>query len=164
MSEQLTNPLGLVSPGVGEVAPDFTLVNQFGEEVTLSAFRGQPVVLVFYPFAFSGICTGELCEIRDNISLFSGLNAKVLAISVDSKFALRAWAEQQGYDFDLLADFWPHGEVAGKYGVFDEESGMAVRGTFILNSEGLVHYAVVNSRGQARDFEAYREALAALSA
>ncbi|MDP5225595.1 MULTISPECIES: peroxiredoxin [Arthrobacter] len=163
MSEQLTNPLGLVSPVVGEVAPDFTLVNQFGEDVSLSGLRGHPVVVVFFPFAFSGICTGELCEIRDNISLFAGLDAKVLAVSVDSKFALRAWADQQGYDFDLLADFWPHGEVARQYGVFDEASGMAVRGTFILDEEGVVRYAVVNPRGQARDFEAYREALGALT-
>jgi mycoredoxin-dependent peroxiredoxin len=163
MSQQVANPLGLVSPAVGEEAPDFTLVNQFGEEVTLSALRGRPAVVVFFPFAFSGICTGELCEIRDNIALFAGLDARVLAVSVDSKFALRAWADQQGYDFDLLADFWPHGAAARAYGVFDEESGMAVRGTFILDADGVVRYGVVNPRGQARDFEAYRQALAELA-
>jgi len=94
-------------PAVGEPAPDFELVNQFGEPVRLSSFRGQNVVLVFYPFAFSGVCTGELCEIRDNLAVFEDARATVLAVSVDSKFSLRAYAEKEGYGFDLLADFWP---------------------------------------------------------
>lgn len=119
---------GLVAvPGVGQQAPDFTLANQYGEPVRLADFRGRNVVLVFYPFAFSGICTGELCEIRDNLSVFEHADAEVLAVSVDSKYALRAYAGQEGYDFSLLADFWPHGAVAERYGVFDAESGMAIR-------------------------------------
>ena len=89
-------------------------------------------------------------------------DATVLAISVDSKFAQRAYAEQENYGFDLLADFWPHGAVAGQYGVFDAESGMAKRGTFILDAAGIVRYVVVNPRGQARDFNGYRAALAAI--
>ncbi|WP_442855333.1 peroxiredoxin [Arthrobacter sp. B6] len=149
-------------PAVGESAPDFELANQYGEPVRLSSFRGQNVVLVFYPFAFSGICTGELCEIRDNLVAFDDANATVLAISVDSKFSLRAYAEQEGYSFDLLADFWPHGSVAGQYGVFDAGSGMARRGTFIIDAAGIVRYVVVNPRGQARDLAAYRDALAGL--
>jgi peroxiredoxin len=120
------------------------------------------VVLVFYPFAFSGICTGELCEIRDNLAMFEAANATVLAVSVDSKFALRAYAAQEGYAFDLLADFWPHGEVARAYGVFDADSGMAHRGTFIIDEAGIIRYSVVNPRGQARDFQEYRAALAGL--
>lgn len=149
-------------PAVGESAPDFELTNQFGEPVRLSSFRGQNVVLVFYPFAFSGICTGELCEIRDNLAVFEDANATVLAVSVDSKFSLRAYAEQEGYSFDLLADFWPHGSVARDYGVFDAGSGMARRGTFIIDRAGIVRYVVVNPRGQARDLSAYRDALAGL--
>jgi peroxiredoxin len=149
-------------PAVGQAAPDFELTNQFGEPVRLSSFRGQNVVLVFYPFAFSGICTGELCELRDNLAVFEAANATVLAISVDSKFSLRAYAEQEGYGFDLLADFWPHGAVASRYGVFDEGSGMARRGTFIIDAAGTVRYVVVNPRGQARDLSAYRDALAGL--
>lgn len=149
-------------PAVGESAPDFELVNQFGEPVRLSDFRGRNVVIVFYPFAFSGICTGELCEIRDNLALFEDADAAVLAVSVDSKFAQRAYAEHEGYGFDLLADFWPHGAVAGAYGVFDAESGMAKRGTFILDAAGIVRYVVVNPRGEARDLKEYRAALAAL--
>ncbi|MCU1530940.1 MAG: Redoxin domain protein [Arthrobacter sp.] len=149
-------------PAVGEPAPDFELVNQFGEPVRLSELRGRNVVIVFYPFAFSGICTGELCEIRDNLALFEDAGATVLAVSVDSKFAQRAYAEKEGYDFDLLADFWPHGAVAGQYGVFDPDSGMAKRGTFIIDGRGIVRYVVVNPRGRARDLAEYRAALAEL--
>ncbi|MFJ5860310.1 peroxiredoxin [Pseudarthrobacter sp. NPDC092439] len=149
-------------PAVGQQAPDFELVNQYGEPVRLSSFAGQNVVLVFYPFAFSGICTGELCEIRDNIAAFEDANATVLAVSVDSKFSLRAYAAQEGYSFDLLADFWPHGAVASEYGVFDFETGMARRGTFIIDGAGIVRYSVVNPRGQARDLAEYKAALAAL--
>jgi mycoredoxin-dependent peroxiredoxin len=149
-------------PAVGEPAPDFELSNQFGEPVRLSSFRGQNVVLVFYPFAFSGVCTGELCEIRDNLALFEDSRATVLAVSVDSKFSLRAYAEKEAYGFDLLADFWPHGAVAGTYGVFDQESGMAKRGTFIIDAAGIVRYVVVNPRGQARELSEYRDVLTGL--
>lgn len=149
-------------PAVGQPAPDFELTNQYGEPVRLSSFRGRNVVLVFYPFAFSGICTGELCEIRDNLAVFEDAGAAVLAASVDSKFSLRAYAEQEGYGFDLLADFWPHGSVAREYGVFDAGSGMARRGTFIIDAAGVVRYVVVNPRGQARDLSAYSDALAGL--
>lgn len=150
-------------PAVGEPAPDFELVNQFGEPVRLSSFRGQNVVLVFYPFAFSGICTGELCEIRDNLAAFEDSQATVLAVSVDSKFSLRAYAEKEGYGFDLLSDFWPHGAVASAYGVFDPESGMARRGTFIIDGAGTIRYVVVNPRGQARELAEYRDVLAGLA-
>lgn len=149
-------------PAVGEEAPDFELVNQYGEPVRLSALRGRNVVIVFFPFAFSGICTGELCEIRDNLALFDDSHATVLGISVDSKFAQRAYAEKEGYGFELLADFWPHGEVARQYGVFDAGTGMALRGTFIIDAAGIIRYVVVNPRGQARDLAEYREALAGL--
>jgi peroxiredoxin len=149
-------------PAVGGPAPDFELPNQFGEPVRLSSFRGQNVVLVFFPFAFSGICTGELCEIRDNLAVFEDSNAAVLAVSVDSKFSLRAYAVQENYSFDLLSDFWPHGGAASAYGVFDPDTGMARRGTFIIDAGGTVRYTVVNPRGQARDLNEYRAALAAL--
>ena len=146
-------------PDVGDEAPDFELPNQFGEPVRLSSFRSRPVVLVFYPFAFSPICTSELAAMRDHPELFAGVGAEVLAVSVDSKFALRAFAESEGLGFQLLADFWPHGEVARRYGVFDEQTGMALRGTFILDGNGVVAYRVVNPRGQARDIDEYAAAL-----
>ncbi|WP_138413324.1 peroxiredoxin [Sinomonas gamaensis] len=150
-------PGGSIGPGDG--APDFTLSNQFGEPIRLSALRGRPVVLVFYPFAFSQICTSELAAIRDRPEIFSEAGAEVLAVSIDSKYALRAYAESEGYSFHLLADFWPHGAVARQYGVFDEGSGMALRGTFILDRNGVVRYRVVNPRGQPRNIEDYAAAL-----
>lgn len=149
-------------PAVGQQAPDFELANQFGEPVRLSGLRGKNVVVIFYPFAFSGICTQELCEVRDNLAVFDDTNATVLAVSVDSKFTLRAYAQAEGYGFDLLADFWPHGAVAEKYGVFDSATGMALRGTFIIDAQGIVQYVVVNPRGQARDLAGYRDALSGL--
>lgn len=149
-------------PAVGGAAPDFELVNQYGEPVRLSTFRGRNVVLVFYPFAFSGICTDELREIQDNQALFEDSHATVLAVSADSKFALRAYAAQEGYTFDLLADYWPHGAAAKLYGVLDPDNGMAQRGTFIIDAGGTIRYSVVNPRGKARDLGDYREALAGL--
>jgi peroxiredoxin len=163
MTEVQQAPASVGVPGTGQPAPDFELLNQHGEPVRLTDYRGHNVVIVFFPFAFSGICTGELCEIRDNIAQFQDSNATVLAISVDSKFAQRAYAEREEFEFDLLADFWPHGAVARAYGVFDETSGMALRGTFIIDPEGIVRYVVVNPRGQARDFAEYRKALSTLA-
>lgn len=156
-------PTQVLVPETGQLAPDFELLNQYGEPVRLADYRGRNVVLVFFPFAFSGICTGELCEIRDNIADFKDSNATVLALSVDSKFAQRAYAEHENFGFDLLADFWPHGAVARDYGVFDEASGMALRGTFIIDATGVIRYVVVNPRGQARDFAEYRRALSSLA-
>lgn len=148
---------------IGQAAPDVELKDHQGQLVRLSDFRGkQPVALVFYPFAFSGICTGELCEIRDNFALFAEGNVQVLGISCDPVWSLRAFAEAQGYQFPLLSDFWPHGAVATAYGVFNEQAGMAVRGTFLLDADGVVRWSVVNAPGEARPLTAYREAVAAL--
>ncbi len=150
---------------VGAEAPGFTLPDFNKEQVSLSDFRGKKnVLLVFYPFAFSGICQGELCQVRDDIAEFQNDHVQVLGVSVDSPFALKAWAEQQGYTFPLLSDFWPHGEVAKTYGVFNEQVGMAVRGTFLIDTEGKVRFAEVNQPGEARDQEAWKKALAELTA
>ncbi|MBD8058496.1 peroxiredoxin [Cellulomonas sp. JH27-2] len=151
-----------MSLAVGDAAPDFSLNDTHGTPVTLAGLRGGPVVVVFVPFAFSGTCTGELCELRDNIADFEQAGVHVLVISCDPMHALRAWAEKEGYGFDLLSDFWPHGEVARAYGVFDEERGFAVRGSFLVDGEGVLRWSVVNGPGQARPLEAYREALASL--
>ena len=148
---------------VGDTAPDFTLDNQNGEKVTLSSFRGDKnVLVVFYPFAFSSTCTGELCEIRDDLAGFQNDDVQVLAISCDPMYTLRAYADAQGYTFPLLADFWPHGAVAQQYGVFLTSRGMASRGSFLVDREGVLRWAVVNGPGEARDLKASREALAAV--
>ena len=114
---------------VGSVAPDFKLKNQHGEEVSLSSFKGKKnVVVLFYPFAFSGICTGELCGLRDDLASFQNDNVELLAISADPMYSQKAFAEKEGYKFSLLSDFWPHGEVAKAYGTFEENRGCAKRG------------------------------------
>lgn len=150
--------------GVGDPAPDFELPDTHGTPVRLSALRGNPVVVVFFPFVFSGICTSELCELRDNIAEFADHGARLLAVSTDAMFAQRAWAESEGFGFDLLSDFWPHGQTARAYGVLDETNGHALRGSFLVDADGVVRWAVVNPRGQARDLDGYRSALAALAA
>ncbi len=150
-------------PEVGHPAPDFTLTDQFGEDLALSDLRGHgAALLVFYPSAFSGICTQELCALRDDLSVFADAGAKVVAVSCDPMYTLRAWGEQEGYDFPLLSDFWPHGEVAQRYGVFNEAKGKALRGTFLVDTAGILRWSVVNGPGDARDLAAYREAVAAL--
>ena len=151
------------SPQVGDPAPDFTLPDQHGQRVTLSELTGTSnVAVVFYPFAFSGLCTGELREIRDSLEDFQHDGIQVLAVSCDPMFALRAWADAEGYFFPLLSDFWPHGQVASRYGVFLEDKGFATRGTFLVDREGIVRWQLVNPPGQARDFTTYRDALARL--
>lgn len=148
---------------VGEIAPDFTLSDQHGEELTLSELVSeQPVALVFFPLAFSGICTGELCELRDNLAVFSDAKVRVVGISVDSVFSLKVWAEQEGYEFSILSDFWPHGAVASQYGAFIEERGIATRATVIIGEDRKVLASFETSPGEARDFSAYRAAVAAL--
>ena len=145
-------------------APDFDLPNQFGERIRLSDFRGKrPVALVFYPLAFSSTCTGELCELRDNLNLFKEHGVELIGISVDSKAVLRAWGEQEGYDFNLLADFWPHGSVAKEYGVFLDEKGYANRATFVIDVKGIIRASFITAPGEARSLSEYRAALASLA-
>lgn len=147
--------------GPGTVAPDFTLRNQFGQSVSLGDFRGvSPVTLVFFPLAFSRTCQGELCELRDHLDVFREAGSELLGISVDSKYALRAWSEEQGYDFQLLADFWPHGEVARAYGAFLDERGYANRATFVIGDDGVIRASFATAPGEARTLEQYRAALA----
>ena len=148
---------------VGEQAPDFELPDQDRSPVRLSSYRGSKnVVLVFYPLSFTGTCQGEMCAIRDSLEDFSTDDVQTLAVSVDSTAVHKRWADEQGYTFPLLADFWPHGEVARTYGVLQEDFGLALRGTFIIDKQGVVAYKVVNEIPDARDLDAYREVLARL--
>lgn len=147
---------------VGQPAPGFELKDQHGTPVRLADLRGKKVVLVFYPLAFTGVCHGEMNAIRDELVPSLPDDVQVLAVSVDSMFSLRTWADQEGFTFPMLSDFWPHGEVARAYGVFDEEKGIALRGTFIIDAEGVVRWKVVNDIGSPRDVEEYRKALAQL--
>jgi peroxiredoxin len=146
---------------VGEQAPDFTLKDQNNQEWTLSKFQDdRNVLVVFFPLAFSGICTRELDQLRDHLAEFA--DVQVLAVSVDSVFTLRAWSDQRGYDFPLLSDFWPHGTVARRYRVFNGKTGFANRGTFLVGTDGVIRFAEMNGPGEARDPSVWKEALAAL--
>src|SRR6478609_4836439 len=130
---------------VGDQAPDFTLKDQNNEEFTLSAFRGkQAVLIVFYPLAFTGICTGELCVVRDDMSSFQNDDVQVVSISVDSVYSHKIFSEREGYEFPLLSDFWPHGGVAQAYGVFNETTGFANRGTFLVDTGGVIRFSELN--------------------
>ncbi len=144
----------------GDLAPAFTLQNQHGTPVTLSDFAGKKnVVVVFYPFAFSRVCTSELCEIRDHVGDLSNETTEVLAISCDHMFSLRGFAEQDQLGFPLLSDFWPHGAVSSAYGVFNAKVGASARATFIVDRDGVVRWQVENEIPQARNLDDYRDIL-----
>ncbi|MEU6023622.1 peroxiredoxin [Micromonospora sp. NBC_01739] len=150
---------------VGAEAPDFVLKDQNNQEVRLSDFRGQrTVLLVFYPLAFTGVCQGELCEVRDNLNEYVSDDVQVLTVSVDSVYAHKVWADREGYQFPLLADFWPHGAVAQAYGVFNDTAGIANRGTFVIDKAGVVRFAEMNMPGEPRDQQGWRKALAEATA
>lgn len=154
-----------MSIDVGAVAPDFSLKDQHGQTVTLSEFRGRKnVLLVFYPWSFTGICTSEMCEIRDALPPLQGEETTVLAVSCDAMTTQRVFAEREGLEYPVLSDFWPHGAVASAYGVFDEKVGVALRGTFVIDREGIVRWRVVNGIGEARDLNEYHKVLADLTA
>jgi mycoredoxin-dependent peroxiredoxin len=160
-SKLSATPIGLA---VGQVAPDFTLRDQHGKKVSLSDFKGiKNVVVVFYPFAFSGICTGELCEIRDNLGAFESDDVQVLAVSCDHMFTQRAWSDAEGYFFPMLSDYWPHGGTAQAYQVFEQSGGFSTRGTFLIDRQGVVRWTLVNGPSEKRDFSGYRAALKQLA-
>jgi peroxiredoxin len=144
-------PLGLAE---GSPAPDFALRDQFGQDVVLSSYAGRKaVLLVFYPWAFSNVCTGEMTGIRDRLAEFMTFGTEVLAISTDPTYSLRVFADADGLNFPLLSDFWPHGAVARAYGVFDPERGVARRSSFVVDRSGVVRWAVHNELPQGRDLD-----------
>ena len=148
---------------IGQPAPDFTLTNQYGQPVSLADFRGRKNVLVmFYPFAFTGICTAELCTLRDRASEFENDDTAVLSISCDPVASLKVFSMQENLTHTLLSDFWPHGEVSRAYGVFLEDKGFSTRGSFVIDKDGIVRWAVVNGPGEARSADDYASALADL--
>lgn len=148
---------------MGQSAPDFTLTNQYGESISLSDFRGRKnVVLMFYPFAFTGICTSELCDLRDSQAAFDASDTEILSVSCDTPHTLKVYAKQEGLTHSLLSDFWPHGGVAQAYGVFLPDKGFATRGTFVIDKKGVVRWSVINAPGEARRVDEYKAALADL--
>jgi peroxiredoxin len=156
--------IGGMSLSVGDRAPEFNLPDQDKQIVSLPDLRGTPVLLVFYPFAFSGRCTGELCQLRDELAVYTDAGVRVLAISTDPVFSLKAFREKEGLDFPLLSDFWPHGAVAQAYGVFNEKAGMALRATFLVDADGNVAFEQVNAAGDIREQSAWKDAVQQLAA
>ena len=149
---------------IGGPAPDFTLRDQFGQDVTLSAFRGtKAVAILFYPHAFSGVCTGELSGIRARLDEFLTFGSEVLAISCDAVYSLRAFADSDGLNFPLLSDFWPHGAVASAYDVFDEAKGCARRSSYVVDQEGRLRWSVHHAMSDGRDLDEHVRQLQALA-
>ncbi len=149
---------------VEHAAPDFTLSSQSGEKVSLSDYRGtRNVVLMFYPFAFTPTCTGELCTLRDRYPDFVNDDTVLLSVSCDSPATLKAFAAQEGLTHPMLSDFWPHGAVSRAYDAFVEQRGFPTRATFVIDKDGIVRWAVRNGPGEARNADDYAAALAALS-
>jgi mycoredoxin-dependent peroxiredoxin len=147
----------------GTEAPDFTLKDQNGQPVTLSNFRGaKNVLLVFFPLAFTGICQGELDEVRDHLPEYENDDAATLAISVGPPPTHKVCATESGFLFPVLSDFWPHGAVSQAYGVFNDGAGFANRGTFVVDRSGIIRFAEMKQPGEARDQAVWKEALAAL--
>ena len=148
---------------IGSTAPDFTLVDQHGQDVTLSEVgRDKAVLVVFYPYAFSGVCTGELTGLRDRLGDFETDGSTLLTVSCDPIYAQRAMADRDGIFFPMLSDFWPHGSVATAYGVFDQRTGSATRSSFVVDRDGVVRWSVHHPLGRARDLDEHARQLAAL--
>ena len=147
---------------IGSEVPDFELPNTEGGQTNLSSYRGKSVLVMFYPFAFSGICTGELCEIRDNLKDFQNEQVQIISISTDPMYSNKAFAAAEGYEFPVLSDFWPHGKVSKQFGVFNEDRGCATRGSFLIDKNGILRWSVINSLGEKRNLDDYKAALASL--
>lgn len=151
---------------LGQKAPQFTLFSSDKREVSLTDSTGKSVVILFFPMAFTGVCTAELCEVRDNISTYAGLNADVLAISVDSPFTLAKFKEDQNLPFDLLSDF--NKEVSQAYGAYYDTfvmnlKGVSKRSAFVVDQNGVIQYAeVLESAGDVPNFTAIQETLATI--
>ena len=147
---------------VGDSAPDFTLKDQHGRAVTLSGLRDKNVLLVFFPLAFTGVCQGELGEIRDRLSEYQNDDAAVLTISVGPPPTHKVWATEHGFGFPVLSDFWPHGAVTQAYGVFNTDAGYPNRGTFAVDRGGVIRFAEMMQPGELRDQSVWQQALRAL--
>ncbi|MEI7059064.1 peroxiredoxin [Nocardioides sp. CCNWLW239] len=147
----------------GVPAPDFTLRDQFGADVTLSDFQGKKAVAIFFfPFAFSGVCTGEMSGLRDRLDEFVTFDTEVLAISCDPVYAMRQFADTDRLNFPVLSDFWPHGEVAKSFDVFNDRTGAPLRSSYIIDKSGVVRWAVHNANADGRDLDEHLRQLHAV--
>lgn len=149
-----------MSPSIGSPAPEFTLFDTEGAPFSLSQARGRKALLVFIPFPWTGLCDAEACTLRDHFADLNALDAQVVIVNCYPRPANKKWAAENGFAFPVLSDFWPHGEVARLYGVFNEEKGCANRATFVLDADGVVREIVASGAlGTTREYAAYTEAL-----
>ena len=154
-----------MSVEIGDEAPDFELPDSEDGKTKLSDYRGRKnVLLVFYPLAFSPICTSEFCALRDINRDLQSDDTEVLGISVDSRWTLKAWKEAEKFPNKFVADFWPHGEVGRAYGVLDEKRGTTLRGTFLIDKQGIIRWMEINPALEARDQAGWRKAISDLGA
>ena len=151
---------------IGQPAPDFSLFDSEKNKVTLSDLKGHNVLILFFPQAFTSVCTAELCSVRDNMHQYADLNVTVLGISVDSVFTLARYKEDQQYNFPLLSDF--NKDVSDAYGTLYKDwildmKGVSKRSAFVIDAEGLIRYAeVLENAGEQPDFKAIAEVVSAL--
>ncbi|MDJ0498459.1 MAG: redoxin domain-containing protein [Acidimicrobiia bacterium] len=146
---------------VGSPAPAFELLDQDKNPVSLESLKGSKTLIVFIPFPFTGICDDEGCALRDNLNALSGLDAKVVIITVHAVPVAKKWADEYGFDFPVLSDYWPHGATAMAYGAFNDDRGAANRYSFVLDADGVVREVInTESLGIAREMDAYTAALA----
>ncbi len=149
---------------VGTPAPDFTLVDQNKDEVSLDSLKGSKALVVFIPFPFTGHCDNEACQLRDGLGELSELDAKVVVITTHAVPTNAKWAEENGFTFPVLADYWPHGTVTQAYDAFNDATGSANRVTYVLDADGVIREVIAtDSLGTPREYELYGEALAAIS-
>lgn len=149
----------MVEPG--RPAPDFSLRNQHSDQVSLDDLKGEPALIVFMPLAFTPVCSGEMSEFRDNLAALG--DAGLVVITCDNVPTNRAWAQSSGFEFPILSDFWPHGEVTRAFGCFDERMGVARRSTFVIDDAGIVTDVISSDHlRRPRPFDAYLDALSAL--
>lgn len=150
---------------VGTPAPDFALRDQNQQLVTLGDYRDtKNVLVVFFPLAFTGICQGELDQLRDSLPDYDNDDTAALAISVGPPPTHKVWAAESGFLFPVLSDFWPHGAISQAYGVFNDDTGFSNRGTFVIDRSGIIRFAEMKQPGEARDLQLWADALAALKA
>jgi peroxiredoxin len=147
---------------VGDKAPAFTLPDSNGDAVSLDDFEGTRL-LVFIPNPFTGICDDEGCAIRDNLAQLNDLGAQVIVVTVHGKAVTKKWAEENGFSFPVLSDYWPHGATTQAYGAFNDEVGVANRYSFVIDGDGVIREVIsTEALGIGREYDAYVEALGKL--
>jgi peroxiredoxin len=152
-----------MSLAVGDAAPAFELLDQDKNPISLESLKGSTTLLVFIPFPFTGICDTEACTLRDSLADLKALDANVVIITVHAVSVAKKWADENGFEFPVLSDYWPHGVTAQAYGAFNEARGASNRYTFVLDADGIVREIInTDSLGTPREFDAYTEALAKL--